>query len=82
MTDIENHDREIIENDNLSPEDQMRAQLSVLKQQHRQLDEEITAALETGTIDMISIQRMKKVKLSLKDKIVALKIKLTPDIIA
>lgn len=82
MTDIEDHDSDIIENDNLTPQDQMRLELAQLRQKHRQIDREITAAQETGTMDMLNIQRMKKIKLSIKDQIVVLEIRLTPDIIA
>jgi len=56
--------------------------LSGLKFEHRQIDIEIKAMIETGVSDMLKIKRMKKVKLSLKDKIVFIENQLTPDIIA
>ena len=43
--------------------------LKDLKLQHRRIDTEIAANQETGVIDVLKIQRMKKIKLSLKDKI-------------
>lgn len=60
----------------------LKARLSALKTEHRQIDSEITALMETGAVDMINIRRMKKIKLSLKDKITFLENQLTPDIIA
>ena len=49
--------------------------LKDLKLQHRRIDTEIAANQETGVIDVLKIQRMKKIKLSLKDKIAFIKIK-------
>ena len=57
-------------------------QLKKLRAEHRLLDCEITALRETGAVDMLNIARMKKIKLRLKERIVALENKLTPDIIA
>jgi len=56
--------------------------LAGLKSEHRQIDNEIKALLETGVSDMLKIKRMKKVKLSLKDQITFIENQLTPDIIA
>ena len=75
-------DPSAIENDNLTPEEEMRLELNKLRKEHRHIDNEINALMNTGTIDHLKIKRMKKVKLLLKDKIIALEIKLTPDIIA
>ncbi len=58
------------------------ALLARLKREHRRLDEEITALRENGAYDMLKLGRMKKIKLKLKDEIVALENSLTPDIIA
>ena len=58
------------------------ALLKRLKKEHRHIDNEITANLETGVADVLKIKRMKKIKLSLKDKIVFIENQITPDIIA
>ena len=56
--------------------------LESLKLEHRRIDTEIKALIETGVSDMLKVGRMKKVKLSLKDKIAFLENQITPDIIA
>lgn len=78
----DNHPDPEIKNDNLTLEEQMQNQLIWLRQEHRRLDSEIKAFIETNATDMIKIQRMKKVKLSMKDQIICLENQLTPDIIA
>ncbi len=60
----------------------LRAELARLRQEHRDLDEAIAAMIETGRTDPIRIQRMKKRKLALKDRIQFVEDQLTPDIIA
>ena len=70
------------ENDNLSFEEQMRERLVWLREEHRRIDNEITALMDTGVADVIKIKRMKKIKLSMKDQIAYLENQLTPDIIA
>lgn len=70
------------ENDNLSLEEQMRERLVWLREEHRRIDNEITALMDTGVADVIKIKRMKKIKLSMKDQIAYLENQLTPDIIA
>jgi len=50
--------------------------------EHRRIDQEIAALIETGAVDVLKIRRMKKVKLSMKDQISYLENQLTPDIIA
>ncbi len=60
----------------------LRALLARLEQEHRDLDAAIGAlALAPGS-DLIQIQRLKKRKLVLRDKIRQLEDQLTPDIIA
>ena len=49
---------------------------------HRDLDAAIQAMIETGKSDMIQIQRLKKRKLLLRDRITLLEDELLPDIIA
>ena len=60
----------------------LRKKLSDLKAEHRQLDHEISCLLESGNVDQLEIQRLKKRKLSLKDEILQVKNQLLPDIIA
>jgi len=70
------------ENDNLSIEEQMTERLLWLRTEHRRIDQEIAALIETGVTDILKLGRMKKIKLSMKDQIAYLENKLTPDIIA
>jgi hypothetical protein len=63
-------------------EDMMRVRLEVLRREHRDLDEAIHALQEKGTGDQLTIRRLKKQKLQLKDQIRILEDLLTPDIIA
>ena len=63
-------------------EEAIRHDLLLLRQEHRDLDAEIEAIVQSGRIDTIRIQRMKKRKLVLKDRIAALEDQLLPDIIA
>ncbi|WP_417460684.1 YdcH family protein [Kordiimonas sp.] len=63
-------------------EDDIRGQMAVLMQEHRDLDDAITAVTRAGTFDLLQVQRLKKRKLMLKDEIAKLKNMLVPDIIA
>jgi hypothetical protein len=63
-------------------EARIRRELTELRQEHRDLDAAIAAMVESGRIDSIRIQRMKKRKLALKDRISGLEDQLLPDIIA
>ncbi|MDG0990664.1 MAG: DUF465 domain-containing protein [Yoonia sp.] len=60
----------------------LRIELAVLRQEHRDLDDAITALQDRQAADVLAIKRLKKQKLALKDKIVTLEDKVTPDIIA
>ena len=60
----------------------LQIQLAVFKSEHRDLDDAISALVEKGTADQLTLQRLKKKKLALKDKISRLEDRLTPDIIA
>ena len=60
----------------------LRVQLGVLRQEHRDLDDAIHALQEAGKFDMLTVKRLKKQKLGLKDKIAVLEDRVTPDIIA
>ena len=59
-----------------------RQELARLRQEHRDLDDAIDALYQMGRIDHLQIQRLKKRKLALKDRIIALEDSLLPDIIA
>lgn len=63
-------------------EDVLRTELEVFRREHRDLDEEIRALQGTGTADQLTLQRLKKKKLRLKDRIAQIEDRLTPDIIA
>ncbi len=60
----------------------LRVKLEVLKSEHRDLDEAISALQERGTADMLTVRRLKKQKLHLKDQIAQLADRILPDIIA
>lgn len=63
-------------------EDVLRVELEVFKQEHRDMDDAIRALQDTGTFSQITLQRLKKKKLRLKDQISRLEDRLLPDIIA
>ena len=56
--------------------------LSMLEEEHRDLDAAITALEQNAPYERLSIARLKKKKLVLKDKIQELKDAMLPDIIA
>ncbi|NLH83276.1 MAG: DUF465 domain-containing protein [Phyllobacteriaceae bacterium] len=60
----------------------IRAELVHLRQEHRDLDFAIAALVDSGRGDHLTIQRLKKKKLSIKDRIILLEDRLVPDIIA
>ena len=66
----------------LENDEVLQIQLAVFKSAHRDLDDAISALVEKGTADQLTLQRLKKRKLALKDKISRLEDRLTPDIIA
>lgn len=63
-------------------EQELRAQLARLQQEHRDLDAAISALQDTPGSDILQVQRLKKHKLYLKDRISFIEDQLTPDIIA
>jgi hypothetical protein len=63
-------------------ERELRDQLARLQQEHRDLDAAIAALQLSPSSDLIQVQRLKKRKLVLRDKIRAVEDQLTPDIIA
>ena len=60
----------------------MHFKLAAWRREHRDLDEAIRALDERGTGDPLTVKRLKKQKLGLKDRIAQLEDQLTPDIIA
>ena len=68
----------VIEPDNMD----VRTELVQLRQEHRDLDVAINAVQSQPRQDALQVQRLKKKKLILKDRIATLEDSLTPDIIA
>lgn len=66
----------------LNFDDMLQIRLEVLRHEHRDLDAAIHALEEAGLPDQLTLRRLKKQKLSLKDQIVKIEDKLIPDIIA
>jgi hypothetical protein len=63
-------------------EAELRAQLERLRQEHRDLDAAISALQDAPGSDVLQVQRLKKRKLWLRDRIAFIEDQLTPDIIA
>lgn len=66
----------------MKSDDVLRVELEVFRRQHRDLDEAIAALGEKATADQLTLQRLKKQKLRLKDQIALIEDRLLPDIIA
>ena len=68
----------------LTPEDHAAivAQIERLREEHRDLDAAIEALRNAGQPDQLQLQRLKKRKLLLRDKVAQLEDQLMPDIIA
>ncbi|SPH24732.1 hypothetical protein DEA8626_03770 [Defluviimonas aquaemixtae] len=60
----------------------LRVKLEVLRREHRDLDEAIHLMEASGRADQLTLKRLKKQKLMLKDQIARIEDILTPDIIA
>lgn len=82
---------DIIEGNRFSPRDEdyegandeaLAIRLSTLEEEHRDLDAAIRALEENSPYERLTIARLKKKKLQLKDKIQAIKDQMLPDIIA
>jgi hypothetical protein len=63
-------------------ERELRDQLAQLQQEHRDLDAAIAALQASPGSDILQVQRLKKRKLYLRDRIKFVEDQLTPDIIA
>lgn len=63
-------------------DDMMRVKLEVLRREHRDLDEAVHALETSGRPDVLTLRRLKKQKLHMKDQIVRIEDLLIPNIIA
>ena len=63
-------------------ERELKTQLERLRQEHRDLDVAIEALHNAPGSDLLQVQRLKKRKLILRDRIIQIEDRLTPDIIA
>jgi hypothetical protein len=61
---------------------ELAATLAQLRQEHRDLDAAIEALYGVPGTDVLQVQRLKKRKLALRDRITFIEDQLTPDIIA
>ena len=66
----------------MNEKNELLNKLHRLEQEHRDLDEVLIQLQEKQTVNLSQIQRLKKRKLLLKDKITYLRNKTEPDIIA
>ena len=60
----------------------IREQIERLREEHRDLDAAIEALTQSGPADRLQLQRLKKRKLWLRDRVTRLEDEMTPDIIA
>jgi hypothetical protein len=63
-------------------EDALRDKLEELKREHREVDQQIEILSRASSVDFMTIARLKKEKLRLKDLILKIESSLIPDIIA
>ena len=63
-------------------EDSLREQLEDLRREHKSLDEQIETLSRAGAVDFLTIAKLKKEKLRLKDTIQRIESMLIPDILA
>ncbi len=73
-----------MDDEGLTPEERaaLVEQIERLREEHRDLDAAIEALRDAGQADQLQVQRLKKRKLLLRDKLARLEDQLTPDIIA
>ena len=64
------------------PDPEIDRRIAELRAAHRALDERISQLIEEGFPDQLEVQRLKKQKLALKDRIARLESDRLPDIIA
>ncbi|SIO16146.1 hypothetical protein SAMN02745824_3182 [Parasphingorhabdus marina DSM 22363] len=63
-------------------DEELRQRLELLREEHRDLDEAVTALRDSGSQDQLRIARLKKRKLQLRDRMIMIENQLIPDIIA
>lgn len=63
-------------------QEELQQELARLKEEHRDLDTAIDALSKSGSANPLQLKRLKKKKLSLKDRIASIEDQLLPDIIA
>ncbi|MEN8722660.1 MAG: DUF465 domain-containing protein [Alphaproteobacteria bacterium] len=68
--------------DILDEEASLREELARLEEDHRALDSAIDALAQSAIYNQLQVQRLKKKKLVLKDRISSINDQLIPDIIA
>tara|TARA_B100000029_G_scaffold78213_1_gene69677 strand:- start:192 stop:392 length:201 start_codon:yes stop_codon:yes gene_type:complete len=66
----------------MNDKDHLIQKLRDYEQEHSDLDQILIQLQEKHTVDFLQIQRLKKRKLILKDKIIEIRNKIEPDIIA
>ena len=66
----------------LDHDEMLRIRLEVMRREHRDLDEAVRALELNVRPDPLTLRRLKKQKLALKDQIVKIEDQLIPDIIA
>jgi hypothetical protein len=69
-------------NDPIDDKAALLAEVERLRLEHHDLEAAIDALLMVGAVDQLQIQRLKKRKLALRDRLFHLEDRLTPDIIA
>jgi hypothetical protein len=67
---------------NMDDQEEIRRLLDALRSEHRDLDLAISRIVDSPPFDQLHLQRLKKRKLILKDRIAILEDQLLPDIIA
>jgi hypothetical protein len=75
-------DAEMNASNQMNFEDMLRIRLEVLRREHRDLDAAVHALELSGRPDQLTLRRLKKQKLALKDQIVKIEDDMIPDIIA
>ena len=63
-------------------QNKIKAKINKLREEHSELDLEISKIVKVIPVDQVMLQRIKKKKLKLKDEISKLSSHLLPDIIA
>ena len=66
----------------MTQQNKLIQKLKEYEEEHRDLDQILIQLQDKHTVDFLQIQRLKKRKLILKDKIIDLRNQLEPDIIA